>query len=113
MDDKSYFVSTEKKNNKEAKADCISKGAKLFEPRNIKHNTFVAHLSEKKGLSGFWVGIHDRKENEGKDLFDRSHNPSHSTLYPEVFKIKTIIVAKQKFAKMPLVYYINYKFTNP
>ena len=34
-----------------------------------------------------------------KDLFDRSHNPSHSTLYPDVLKIKTIIVVKQNFAK--------------
>ena len=30
-----------------------------------------------------------------KDLFDRSHNPSHSTLYPDVLKLKTIIVVKQ------------------
>ena len=27
-----------------------------------------------------------------KDLFDRGHNPSNSTLYPNVLKIKTIIV---------------------
>ena len=34
---------------------------------------------------------------KGKDLFNRSHNPSHSTLYPDVLKIKTIIVEKQNF----------------
>ena len=38
---------------------------------------------------------------EPKDLFDRKHNPSHSTLRPDVLKIKAIIVMKQKFAKMP------------
>ena len=40
-----------------------------------------------------------------KDLFDRSHNLSHYTLYPDVLKIKTIIIEKQNFAKMPFVYY--------
>ena len=76
LDDKSYFVSTEKKNIKDAKADCISKASKLFEPKNAKHNTFIAHLSERKGLSEFWVGIHHRKENEaeGKDLFEGCYN---------------------------------------
>ena len=44
----------------------------------------------------------------GKDLFDRSHDPSPSSLYPDVLKIKTIIVEKQNFAKMPFDYY--YKF---
>ena len=39
----------------------------------------------------------------GKDVFDQRHNPSHSTLYPDVLKIKTIIVVKQKFDKMPFV----------
>ena len=38
-----------------------------------------------------------------KDLFDRSHNSSHSTLYPDVLIIKTIIVEKN-FGKMPFVY---------
>ena len=42
-----------------------------------------------------------------KDLFDWSHNPSHSTLYPDVLKIKTIIVEKQNFTKMPFVYYLQ------
>ena len=45
-----------------------------------------------------------------KDVFDRSHNPSHSTLYPDVLKIKTIIVVKFFFSKMPFFdYYIHYK----
>ena len=30
-----------------------------------------------------------------KDLFDWGHNPSHSTLYPDVLKTKTIIVMNQ------------------
>ena len=35
------------------------------------------------------------RTNEGKDLFDRGHDPSHSTLYQDVLKIKTIIVMNQ------------------
>ena len=46
-----------------------------------------------------------------KDLFDQSQNPSHSTLYPDVLKIKTIVVVKPKFAKRP--FFIIYKFINP
>ena len=42
-----------------------------------------------------------------KDLFDREHNPSHSSLCPDVLKIKTIIVVNKKFAKMPFVYYLQ------
>ena len=42
-----------------------------------------------------------------KDLFDWSHNTSHSSLYPDVLKIKTIIVEKQNLAKMPFVYYLQ------
>ena len=66
LDCTSYQVNTGKKNNKDAEADCIKKGGKLFEPRNAKHNNFVADLAKKKGLSGFWIGVHDRKEN-GKE----------------------------------------------
>ena len=45
--------------------------------------------------------------NFAKDLFDRVHNPSHSTLYPDVLTIKTIIVEKQNLAKMSFVYYLQ------
>ena len=37
---------------------------------------------------------------KGKDLFDRTHNPLHLTLYPDVLKMETIIAVIQKFAKM-------------
>ena len=40
---------------------------------------------------------------EVKDLFNRSHNTSHSSLYPDVLKIKTIIVEIQNLEKMPFV----------
>ena len=30
----------------------------------------------------------DLRNPSGKDLFDHGHNPSHSTLYPDVLKIK-------------------------
>ena len=48
---------------------------------------------------GFW-------KLQDKDLLYRGHNPSHSTLYPDVLNIKTIIVVKCHL-------FINYKFTNP
>ena len=54
--------------------------------------------------------VDDVARNKGKDLFDRGHNPSHLTLYPDVLKIKTIIVVKQNFAKMPFVYYLQIHF---
>ena len=38
----------------------------------------------------------------GKDLFDRSHNLPHSIFYPDVLKIKTIIVVKQIFEKIAI-----------
>ena len=44
-------------------------------------------------------------------LYQRSVWPEtqsvESTLYPDVLKIKTIIVVKQNFAKMPFVYYLQ------
>ena len=43
-----------------------------------------------------------------KNLFYSSHNPSHSPLCRDVFKIKTMIVVKQKCHL-----FINYKVTNP
>ena len=69
LDCTSYYVNTEKKNNKDAKADCIRMGGKLVEPRNAKHNAFVTQLAEKKGLYRFWIGIHDRKENDNEGNF--------------------------------------------
>ena len=38
---------------------------------------------------------------------DGEYNPSYSTLYPDVLKIKTIIVVKQIFGKMSFVYYLQ------
>ena len=43
---------------------------------------------------------------ETKDWFDWDHNLSHLTLYPDVLK-KTTIVVKQKFSKMPFLYYLQ------
>ena len=69
LDCTSYYVNTEKKNNQDAKADCIRMGGKLVEPTNAKHNAFVTQLAEKKGLYRFWIGIHDRKENDNEGNF--------------------------------------------
>ena len=42
-----------------------------------------------------------------KDLFNWSHNASHSSLHPDVLKIKTIIVEKQNLGKIPFIYYLK------
>ena len=47
---------------------------------------------------------------ETKDWLDWDHNMSHLTLYPDVLEIKTIIDVKQKFAKIPFVYYLQIHF---
>ena len=48
------------------------------------------------------------QENDlGKDLFYRTHNPSHLTLYPDVLKLKTIVVSDFFFQKCHL--FIIYK----
>ena len=39
-----------------------------------------------------------------KDLFDWSHNTSHSSLYPDVLKIKNNNYFETKFLKMPFLY---------
>ena len=79
VDDKAYWISTTKKKNKDAEADCISRGGKLAEPKNYRENSFVADLAERKGLSGFMIGIHDKKENgkehEGHFVYESDNLP--------------------------------------
>ena len=79
VDDKAYWISTTKKKNKDAEADCISRGGKLAEPRNYRENSFVADLAERRGLSGFMIGIHDKKENgkehEGHFVYESDNQP--------------------------------------
>ena len=68
---------------------------------------FEIHEEETDEKNEIGNKIENENANEihiGKDLFNRSHNPSHSILYPGVLKIKTIIVEKQTFAKMPFIY---------
>ena len=50
---------------------------------------------------------------ETKDWFDWDHNLSHLTLYPDVLKIKTIIVALRNKNLQKCQLYIIYKFINP
>ena len=47
-----------------------------------------------------------------KDLFDREHNPSHSTLYPDVLNIKTIIVLNFFFKNAIYLLIINLQINN-
>ena len=52
----------------------------------------------------FWKKISD-KPTQRYPSFDIVIRHCHSTLYPDILKIKTIIVVRQIFARMPFVYY--------
>ena len=57
------------------------------------------HLSiaiDKLGEDIDFMNPYSNGDRSGKDMFDQSHNPSHSTLYPDVLKINTIIVVKPR-----------------
>ena len=74
-------------------------------PRCSSHQKFD-NISDYRVHISLW---HDVSP-QGKDLFDRSHNPSHSTLYPDVLKINTMIDEKQNLAKMPFFYCLQINF---
>ena len=88
LDCTSYYVNTDKKNNKDAKADCIRMGGKLVEPTNAKHNAFVTQLAEKKGLYRFWIGIHDL--NSEHACTARCILYSNTTIFNEYIRVETL-----------------------
>ena len=59
-----YDVHIEKKTYAEAVKVCKSLGRKLFEPKSSTANSKVTALAKTKGVTEFWIGIHD-KTNEG------------------------------------------------
>ena len=48
---------------------CKDLGKQLFEPRDSSKNSEVFSLAKTKGVSRFWIGIHDIT-NEGKFTYD-------------------------------------------
>ena len=82
-----------------------------FDPSlpSFRHGDGDGHVNSKKFLVGEKVcdavnrdcphrqkGLSSEKSKFSfKDMFDRGHNPSHLTLYPDVLKIKTIIAVNQ------------------
>ena len=66
---KQYFLASAKKNHADALADCKAKGAILFEPKSELTNTWVAELALEEGISGYWLGIQDKKF-EGKFAYE-------------------------------------------
>ena len=64
-----YHFGIGKKNHLEAKATCQSIGGKLFEPKSEKVYNEVSTLAKIKGISKFWMGIHDIS-NEGQFTYD-------------------------------------------
>ena len=53
----------------EAKAICKRLGKQLFEPTNYSDNYKVTALARAKGVTGFWIGIHD-KTTEGEFTYE-------------------------------------------
>ena len=71
---KQYYLASSKKNHADALADCKAKGAVLFEPDNELANAWVAKLAAEEGISGYWLGIHD-KGFENKFVYDSTGKP--------------------------------------
>ena len=69
FDGDDYHFDIEKKSHSEAKATCQSIGGKLFEPKSEKDYDCVSALAKTKGISKFWLGIHDIS-NEGQFTYD-------------------------------------------
>ena len=53
----------------EAKAICKGLGRQLFEPTQSSANNKVTALAKAKGVTSFWIGIHD-KTTEGKFTYE-------------------------------------------
>ena len=59
----------EKKTAADARAFCNGIGSKLFEPRDLPINAFVASEAKARGLSQFWIGVGD-VQTEGTFRYD-------------------------------------------
>ena len=59
----------QKKTADDARAFCIGIGSKLFEPRDFPSNAFVTSEAKARGMSQFWIGIHDA-QTEGEFRYD-------------------------------------------
>ena len=67
-----YCFQLEKKPLVYAKRDCASIGSKLFEPKSLASNTFVTQEAKKKGMSQFWIGIHDARTEDSFRYFSNN-----------------------------------------
>ena len=64
-----YYVHVEPKTHAEAIRVCKGLGRQLFEPRNFSTKSKVIALAKTKGVTRFWIGIHDTT-NEGNFTYD-------------------------------------------
>ena len=69
IDEQDYHFDFEIKSYSEAKNTCQNIGGKLFEPKSEKVYDCVSALAKTKGISIFWLGIHDIS-NEGKFTYE-------------------------------------------
>ena len=54
-----FHISNSRANYEDAKNDCISKGARLFEPKNHKDNIVIYKNVKKYANIPYWIGIND------------------------------------------------------
>ena len=69
-----YDVHVELKTHAEAIEVCKSLGRQLVEPTSASANSEVTALAKAKGVSRFWIGIHDIT-NEGTFTYESNGQP--------------------------------------
>ena len=69
-----YDVHVELRTYAEAKEICKSHGRQLAEPTSASANSEVTELAKAKGVSRFWIGIHDIT-NEGTFTYESNGQP--------------------------------------
>ena len=69
-----YDVHVELKTHAEAIEVCKSLGRQLVEPTSASANSEVTALAKAKGVSSFWIGIHDIT-NEGTFTYESNGQP--------------------------------------
>ena len=69
-----YDVHVELKTHAEAIEVCKSLGRQLVEPTSASANSEVTALAQAKGVSRFWIGIHDIT-NEGTFTYESNGQP--------------------------------------
>ena len=68
-----FDVHVEKKTYAEAKEVCKKLGRRLFQPKSSQTNVKVTGLAKGKGVTRFWIGIHNIKKEKNFVYESSSH----------------------------------------